>query len=58
MRASGYMSLIGALLGLGAGSSWAAPVEGVIESVDPEGLRIILRVAGTGKTPIPAMARG
>ena len=55
MLKRGYISLIGALLGLGSGSSWAAPVEGVIESVDRDGMRVVLRVGGAGEREVEAL---
>ncbi|MGC9452174.1 MAG: SCO family protein [Oceanipulchritudo sp.] len=47
-------SLIVALLAIGAGSSWSAPVEGVIESVDAEGMRIVLRLGGAERDAVEA----
>jgi protein SCO1/2 len=55
MIAKGKASLIGILLAIGAGSCWAAPVEGIIESVDPEGMRIVLRLGGAGQDRVEAM---
>jgi protein SCO1/2 len=50
-----YFSLMAALIGLGGGSSWAAPVEGVIESVDRDGMRVALRVDGAGERKVDAL---
>lgn len=47
-------SLIVALLAIGAGSSWSAPVEGIIESVDPEGMRVVLRLGGAERDAVEA----
>ncbi|HSH09102.1 MAG TPA: SCO family protein [Oceanipulchritudo sp.] len=41
-----YLTLIGALLGLGSSLCWTAPVEGEIVSVDREKLQVVLRVGG------------
>ncbi len=41
-----YGAVAAALLALGAGCAWTAPVEGVIAAVDREGQRVQLRVGG------------
>jgi protein SCO1/2 len=49
-----FITLISALLGLGAGTAWAAPVEGVIEAIDSDAMQIQLRINGGGDEPVTA----
>lgn len=54
MLKTGTISLIGALLSIGAGSCWAAPVEGIIKSVDRDGLKVVLRTGGADASEVAA----
>ena len=48
------MSLLSALLALGSGTTWSAPVEGVIVEVDRERLTLVLKVDEAGADPVRA----
>ncbi len=54
MQKRSYLTLIGALLSLGQGLSWAAPVEGEIVSVDRDALQVVLRVGGADRKELAA----
>ncbi len=49
-----YLTLISAIIGLGTNSVWSAPVEGIIQSVQPEKMEITLKVSGAGKKELKA----
>ena len=55
MLRKSFLILIGATLAIGTGHSQAAPVEGTIEAVEPESLRVLLRIPGPDREPVSAM---
>ena len=54
MTKSSLLALVGLFLSAGPGLLWSAPVEGVIDSVDRENLRIVLDIAGPDASAVTA----
>lgn len=59
MSKSSLIAVVGFLLGAGPGLVWSAPVEGVIESVNREQMRIVLKTGGAeAETVTASVGRG
>lgn len=55
MKLTKFPVLISALLTLGANCVWPAPVEGIIESIDREGMQVVLQMGGPDRKQVTAM---
>jgi protein SCO1/2 len=54
MTKSSLLAVVGFLLGAGPGLVWSAPVEGIIESVDREQMKVVLNIGGPDASRVTA----
>jgi protein SCO1/2 len=54
MTKPSLIAIVGFLLGAGPGLVWSAPVEGIIESIDRENMRVVLNIGGPDASAVTA----